>query len=355
MLSVSGLAAPAGTWYTTCTPITAIFDGLGSTSLATKSNGQELTGSRTLYYPYGQVRWSDGTLPTDYTFTGQKDAGLGLMDYRARFYDPYIARFVSADSIVPEPGNPQSLNRYSYVLGNPLNLVDPSGHQDEPPDNYPPGWEFWTFWDWVKYFAWDDNTFRRMIFLTRAEYRQGLYNRFPESKHDALDQAFHWADVLGQGMSLAMLTAPMPSGDVQLLSDIDWAADAAWARTRAQELQQLLGKSEGWTTMAAATAYSEDGTRHLLIGSSEGDYLRPSVRDALLPEEVLVGGSRHLHAEENIVNYAMANDLQVAFVEATRDTGICPRCEFYFLEAGGVPGFTVSGNEYLPTVLRTQR
>jgi hypothetical protein len=29
---------------------------------------------------------------------------------------------------VPSPGNPQSLNRYSYVLGNPLKYVDPSGH-----------------------------------------------------------------------------------------------------------------------------------------------------------------------------------------------------------------------------------
>ena len=35
---------------------------------------------------------------------------------------------MSVDSIVPEPGNPQAFNRYSYVLGNPLRYVDPSGH-----------------------------------------------------------------------------------------------------------------------------------------------------------------------------------------------------------------------------------
>jgi hypothetical protein len=35
---------------------------------------------------------------------------------------------VQADSIVPEPGNPQSLNRYSYVLNSPLRYTDPSGH-----------------------------------------------------------------------------------------------------------------------------------------------------------------------------------------------------------------------------------
>jgi RHS repeat-associated protein len=90
-----------------------------------------VTGSRTLYYPYGEQRWSasGGTLPTDYTFTGQRnEAGIGLMDYNARFYDPALGRFVSADTIVPEPANPQSLNRYSYVLNSPLNYRDPSGH-----------------------------------------------------------------------------------------------------------------------------------------------------------------------------------------------------------------------------------
>jgi RHS repeat-associated protein len=106
-------------------------DHLGSTSLATDSGGGEVLDSRTLYYPYGQVRWPTGgsTLPTDYTFTGQRDeAGLGLMDYHARFYDPYLGRFISADTIVPEPGNPQALNRYSYVGNNPVKFRDPSGH-----------------------------------------------------------------------------------------------------------------------------------------------------------------------------------------------------------------------------------
>jgi len=37
-------------------------------------------------------------------------------------------RFVQADTIVPQPGNPQSLNRYAYTLNNPLKYTDPSGH-----------------------------------------------------------------------------------------------------------------------------------------------------------------------------------------------------------------------------------
>jgi len=35
---------------------------------------------------------------------------------------------VSADSIVPEPGNPQALNRYAYGFSNPLKYIDPTGH-----------------------------------------------------------------------------------------------------------------------------------------------------------------------------------------------------------------------------------
>jgi hypothetical protein len=49
----------------------------------------------------------------------------------ARFYDPYLARWLSADTMVPDPSNPQSFNRYSWVLGNPLKFVDPTGHKEE--------------------------------------------------------------------------------------------------------------------------------------------------------------------------------------------------------------------------------
>jgi len=43
-------------------------------------------------------------------------------------YNAASGRFLSSDTIVPEPGNPQSLNRYSYVNNNPLRYNDPTGH-----------------------------------------------------------------------------------------------------------------------------------------------------------------------------------------------------------------------------------
>jgi hypothetical protein len=51
-----------------------------------------------------------------------------LYDYNARYYDPTIGRFVSADSVVPGAGKPQALNRYAYVFNNRLKYTDPSGH-----------------------------------------------------------------------------------------------------------------------------------------------------------------------------------------------------------------------------------
>ncbi len=74
------------------------------------------------------MRTTDG-LPTDYTFTGQKlDASSGLLYYGARYYDAAMGRFVQPDTTVTDPYNPQDLNRYTYVRNNPLNHVDPTGH-----------------------------------------------------------------------------------------------------------------------------------------------------------------------------------------------------------------------------------
>jgi len=85
-----------------------------------------------LYYPYGETRWSDGTLPTDYQFTGQRaDSYIDMYQMGARWYNPYINRWIQPDTIIPDPANPQSLNRFSYVLENPLRYSDPTGYFSE--------------------------------------------------------------------------------------------------------------------------------------------------------------------------------------------------------------------------------
>jgi len=98
------------------------------------------------YRAYGETRYSSGTTPTSRRFTGQRREGtIGLYDYGARFYDPLLGRFLSADTVVPEPGNPQALNRYAYVLNNPLKYTDPTGHQGEEPRKGTKEWYEWYF------------------------------------------------------------------------------------------------------------------------------------------------------------------------------------------------------------------
>jgi len=87
-------------------------DHLGSTSLTTDASGNLV--ARQMYLPYGQVRSTTGTLPTDKGFTGQRLDATGLMYYGARYYSSVIGRFISADIVIPGAGNPQALNRYSY-------------------------------------------------------------------------------------------------------------------------------------------------------------------------------------------------------------------------------------------------
>jgi RHS repeat-associated protein len=82
--------------------------------------------SETKYYPYGVIQEGGSER---YLYTGKEmDAGTGLYYYEARYYSPSVGRFIQPDTIIPDPYNPQALNRYSYVLNNPLRYTDPSGH-----------------------------------------------------------------------------------------------------------------------------------------------------------------------------------------------------------------------------------
>ena len=51
-----------------------------------------------------------------------------MYNYDARLYDPVIARFIAPDTLIPGYYSPQTLNRYSYALNNPLLYNDPDGH-----------------------------------------------------------------------------------------------------------------------------------------------------------------------------------------------------------------------------------
>ena len=106
-------------------------DHLGGTNVTANSSGVQI--SKLLYKPWGETRFSTGTTPTTWRFTGQReDATIGLYYFNARYLDPVLGRFISPDTIVPDPGNPQALNRYSYGLNRPTVLIDPTGHVAHP-------------------------------------------------------------------------------------------------------------------------------------------------------------------------------------------------------------------------------
>ncbi|MFH1202244.1 MAG: RHS repeat-associated core domain-containing protein [Candidatus Omnitrophota bacterium] len=102
-------------------------DHLGSSNVVSDDNGQQI--GLTEFTPYGSVSQQAGTFDPKHKFTGKElDASTGLYFYGARYYDPTIGRFITADTIVQSPYDPQSLNRYSYCRNNPLNYTDPTGH-----------------------------------------------------------------------------------------------------------------------------------------------------------------------------------------------------------------------------------
>jgi RHS repeat-associated protein len=104
-------------------------DHLGSSSIITNASGSKA--EDIFYYPYGETQTNVGSANVRYKYTGKElDSEDGLYYYGARYYDPKLARFISADTIVPNPLYPQTFNRYSYVNNNPLIYVDPTGHDE---------------------------------------------------------------------------------------------------------------------------------------------------------------------------------------------------------------------------------
>ncbi|MEW6402997.1 MAG: RHS repeat-associated core domain-containing protein [Chloroflexota bacterium] len=113
----------------TCSaPAYFLTDHLGSIVAVTDASGTLTSQQR--YLPFGEVRTDVGAIgQTDYGYTGQRNnTYIKLLDYDFRWYSPQLARFISPDSIIPDFGNPQSLNRFGYVLNNPIRYNDPTGH-----------------------------------------------------------------------------------------------------------------------------------------------------------------------------------------------------------------------------------
>jgi RHS repeat-associated protein len=112
-----------------------VTDHLGSVAVVTDASGA--ISEHDVYDAWGKrlnSDWSDDTTcslssSTTRGFTGHEEMdSVCLINMNARVYEPTIGRFMSADSVVPDPLDLQTFNRYSYVNNNPLSFTDPTGH-----------------------------------------------------------------------------------------------------------------------------------------------------------------------------------------------------------------------------------
>jgi RHS repeat-associated protein len=92
--------------------------------------------------PYGQARFAaaattGGGMHTSFGFTGQREdtqapGSSGLDYFNARYFDPVVGRFTSADPTRPEMGSPWGTDAYGYVGGAVESATDPSGLAEVP-------------------------------------------------------------------------------------------------------------------------------------------------------------------------------------------------------------------------------
>jgi len=100
-------------------------DHLGSPAAVTDSSGGIVW--KTDYEVFGKAINEEGANKLKYN-TKEQDK-TGLLYYGARYYNPDIGRFLTADTVKGELRDTQSQNRYTYVKNNPLKYIDPRGNQ----------------------------------------------------------------------------------------------------------------------------------------------------------------------------------------------------------------------------------
>jgi RHS repeat-associated protein len=116
-----------------------VTDQLGTPRMVFDETGSLANVKRHDYLPFGEdlIAGARATTPgygaadgVRQKFTGYERDGEINLDYaQARYVSNAQGRFTSPDPFIPsiDPWQPQSMNRYSYVINNPLNLTDPLG------------------------------------------------------------------------------------------------------------------------------------------------------------------------------------------------------------------------------------
>ena len=80
------------------------------------------------YDEFGVTTASGDAFFNEVTFTGSVADASGLLYMNARYYNPATARFLSQDTYTGSAFDPWTQHPYAYCNNNPVNMVDPTGH-----------------------------------------------------------------------------------------------------------------------------------------------------------------------------------------------------------------------------------
>ncbi len=91
------------------------------------------------YDEFGNITAQKEQIQNPFKYAGEYlDEETGLYHLDKRYYDPSMGRFIQEDTVEGQINNPLSLNLYTYVENDPLNMVDPDGHSPQKPSRETP-------------------------------------------------------------------------------------------------------------------------------------------------------------------------------------------------------------------------
>ena len=218
--------------------------------------------------------------------------------------------------MVPEPGNPQSYNRYSYVRNNPMNFTDPTGHREiganendllsfeASPPSPTPIWTdpFLDELDWVQPPGYTERGVR--LYQNTSGIHTGMdWGKFSESfTEDPIQFAVHaGCECIVQSITPPSTEHPYDPWRVDLASTADKYADFLLIYGHLAEIQVSVSQTIKPDTIVG---YLEPTERHVHVEirrRSDNAYVNPwpylapnlqnQVQGLLREDTFLPGGS----------------------------------------------------------------